>query len=190
MSSSPIIEQVVELYEASARLNALAACSKEVNELMVAMGEYATATEIGKKVQKFLRDKRERLERQRDQEDPLPDDDDDDDSDDEGADYSFPESSRVRAVLSVLEDVERDLQQEYSLGGEREVDMEREEAIEAVLRKISRTHSMVHETGYYIDKHFDELMDIVPERERGKSDRRAAREMRAASREFANADYI
>ena len=186
MSSSPIIEQVVELYEASARLNALAACWKEVSELMEAMGEYATATEIGKKVRKYLRDKCERLERQRDQEDPLPDDDDDD----AGADYSFPESGRVRAVLSVLEDVERDLQQEYSLGSEREVDMEREEAIEAVLRKISRTHSMVHETGYYIDKHFDELMDIVPERERGKSDRRAAREMRAAAREFANADYI
>lgn len=168
-------EDIEKLHEYCASMRALEALHGEVAEEMTLMGEEATAEQMGKKIQALLQKKIERLQRHLDDPvDPVEDEDDE---------FVLSHQSRDCAEMGAFEEISEELRRDYGFGGD-EVDMEREEAIEAIKGKISTIFYQHHEAGYYIDKRFDELLSMVPERERGAQDRKDARNMRAAQREF------
>lgn len=178
----PVISEVVNLYEYCAKMNAVVDLNDEVTEVLAAMGEEVTATQMGEKVQKLVREKRERLERLCEHDDP-------EDFKCSG-DFVFPIPCRDSAALVAISDVEWDLLHDHGFGGTEEVDMTREDAIEAIKRVISNLYSMWYDSGYFANRRLNELQDIVPERDRGEIDRKAAREMRVVQSEFANVRSI
>lgn len=180
-----VFRDVDTLYEHCATMEALVVLYGKVQDAIDAMSKDATSTEIGKRVQALIKKRVERLEDRTKGSDERKGEEED--TDDE---FELSPWHRDRAEVRALRVLERELSREYGFGGECEVDLEREEAIRKILDKIEEAHGNEHEAGYYIDRHFDELLSMVPARIRGETDRRDAREMRAARRQFADARHF